>query len=78
MPVFDPMFTAATQTRQAFHLPLGIPHLQVVGMESYLNPFADQTASHRVGVAADMNRAAAIHPDLYTLAGVQPLRRQRP
>jgi hypothetical protein len=78
VPVLDAMFAAAAQTRQAFHLLLGVPHLEVVGMEAHFDPFADQPAGHRVGVADDVDRAAAIHAHRQALAGVKPLRRQRP
>ncbi len=77
VPVFDAMLAAAAQPRQAFHLLLGVPHVEVVGVNADLDPFADQTAGHRVGVAADVDRAAAIHTDSHALAGVEPLRRQR-
>lgn len=78
VPVVDAMLAPATQTRQAFHLLLGVPHLDVVGVDAGLDPFANQTAGHRVGVAAHVDRAAVIHPHRHALAGVQPLRRQRP
>jgi hypothetical protein len=77
VPVFDAMLAAATQTRQAFHLLLAVPDVEVVGVDADLDPFADQTAGHRVGVAADVDRAAAIHTDPHALAGVEALRRQR-
>jgi hypothetical protein len=77
VPVLDAMLASATQTRQAFHLLLGVPHVEVVGVDADLDPFADQTAGYRVGVAADMDGAAAIHPHAHALAGVEPLRRQR-
>jgi hypothetical protein len=77
MPVVDAMLAPATQTRQAFHLLLGVPDLDVVGVDAGLDPFADQTAGHRVGIAADVDRAAVIHPHRHALAGVEPLRRQR-
>lgn len=77
VPVMDAMLAPATQTRQVFHLLLGVPHLDVVGVDAGLDPFPDQTAGHRVGVAADVDRAAVIHPHRHALAGVEPLRRQR-
>jgi hypothetical protein len=78
VPVVDAMLAPAAQPRQAFHLPLGVPHLDVVGMDAGLDPFANQAAGHRVRVAADVDRAAVIHPHRHALAGVEPLRRQRP
>jgi hypothetical protein len=78
VPVVDAMLAPAAQARQAFHLLLGVPDLDVVGVDAGLDPFADQTAGHRVGVAADVDRAAVIHPHRHAPAGVEPLRRQRP
>jgi hypothetical protein len=75
VPVVDAMLAPAAQPRQAFHLLLGVPHLDVVGVDAGLDPFADQTAGHRVGVAADVDRAAVVHPHRHALAGVEPLRR---
>ena len=72
------MLAPAAQTRQAFHLLLGVPHLDVVGVDAGLDPFADETAGHRVRVAADVDGTAVIHPHGHAPAGVQPLRRQRP
>jgi len=78
VPVVDAMLAPAAQARQTFHLLLGVPHLDVVGMDAGLDPFTDQTARHRVGVADDVDGAAVIHPHRHALAGVEPLRRQRP
>lgn len=41
VPVTDVLLAAAAQARQAFHLTLGIPHLDVVGMQAGLDPFAN-------------------------------------
>jgi len=41
VPVLDAMLAAAAQTRQAFHLLLGVPNVEVVGMDADLDPFAD-------------------------------------
>jgi hypothetical protein len=78
VPVLDAMLAAATQTRQAFHLLLGVPNVEVVGVDARLDPFADQPAGDRVRVAADVDRAAALHTNRHTLTGVEPLGRQRP
>jgi hypothetical protein len=77
VPVLDPMFAATTQPRQTFHLFLGVPHFQMVGVQAHLDPFADQPARHRIRVAADVDRAAAIHTHRHALAGIEPLHRQR-
>jgi len=78
VPVDDAVLASTPQSRQVFHKLLGVPDLEVVGMHTRLDPLADQAAGHRVGVAADMDGAAAIdtHPDAF--ASVQTLGRQRP
>jgi hypothetical protein len=78
VPVLDAMLAAATQTRQAFHLLLGVPNVEVVGVDADLDAFADQPTGDRIRVAADVNRAAAVHAHRHTLAGVETLCRQRP
>ena len=77
VPVVDAMFAATTQPRQPFHLLLGVPHFEVVGVQTHLDPFADQPARHRIRVAADVNGAATIHTHRHALVGLQALRRQR-
>jgi hypothetical protein len=78
MPVLDAMLAAAAQARQAFHLLLGVPNVDVVGVDTGLDPFADQAAGHRVGVAENVDRAAAVHAYRHALTGVESLCRQRP
>jgi hypothetical protein len=78
MPVVDAMLAPTPQSRQAFHKLLGVPDLEVAGMPTCLDPLADQAAGHRVGVAADMDGAAAIDTHRQALASVQALGRQRP
>lgn len=75
MPVVDAMLASSTQSRQAFHKLLGVPDLEVVGMHTRLDPLADQAAGHRVGVAADMDGAAAIDTHRQALASIQALGR---
>jgi hypothetical protein len=77
VPVVDAMFASTTQPRQPFHLLLGVPHFEVVGVQAHLDPFADQPAGHRIGVIADVDRAATIHTHRQALAGIESLRRQR-
>ena len=72
------MLAPAPQPRQPLDQALGVPHLDVVGVQTRLHPFADQPAGHRVGVAADMDRAAAVHPHADALGGVEALPRERP
>lgn len=72
------MLASATQPRQTLDQALGVPDLEVVRVQTDLDLFPDQPAGHRVGVAADVDRAATIHPRRETLAGIQALLRQRP
>ena len=78
VPVGDPLLAPAAQARQALHQALGIPDLDVVGVQTGLDPFPDQPAGHRVGIAADVEGAARIHPHGEAPASVEALPRQRP
>lgn len=78
VPVVDAVLTAAAQAGQSLDSLLGIPNLDVVGVQAGLDPFADQPARHRVGVIADVDGAARIHTHLQAPGGVDPLGRQRP
>jgi hypothetical protein len=49
----------------------------VVGEKPRLDPFPDQPAGHRVGVADDVDGAAAVHPHPHALVGVEALPRER-
>jgi hypothetical protein len=77
MPVAAPVLAPATQPRQALDQALGVPDLDVVAVQACLDPLPDQPAGHRVGVAADVDGAAAVHPHGDALAGVEPLPGQR-
>jgi hypothetical protein len=77
VPVGDPVLATTPQTRQFFDAPLGVPHLDPLGVDPGLDPFADEPAGHRVGVALDVAGAAAIHPHLLPLARLQTPSRQR-
>jgi hypothetical protein len=78
VPVRDAVLAPAAQPRQALHEVLGIPDLDLVGVQPRFHPLADQPAGHRVGIAADMDGAAGIDPHLEPLAGVEALPGQRP
>lgn len=78
VPVGDAVLAPATQPRQPLDQALGVPDLDVVGVQSRLDPFPDQPAGHRVRVAAHVDRAATVHPHTHALAGVEALPRQRP
>jgi hypothetical protein len=78
VPVVDAVLAPAAQAWQPLDPLLGIPDLDVVGVQAGLDPFADQPARHRVGVAADVDGAARIHPHLHAPGCVEPSGRQRP
>jgi hypothetical protein len=78
VPVVDAVLAPATQPGTAFDEALAVPDLEVVGVQANLDPFADQAARHRVGVAANVEGAPRIHSHFEALACVDPLGRQRP
>lgn len=78
VPVFDAMLAPAPQPRQPLDPPLRIPDLDMVGVQAGLDPFADQPAGHRIGVAGDVDGAARIHSHMNALTCVHTLARQRP
>jgi hypothetical protein len=78
VPVVHAVFVAAAQPGQHLHPPSGIPDFHVLDRQPYLNVLTDQPAGHRVAVAADVDEAAAIHPQPQPLARLQPPCRQRP
>jgi hypothetical protein len=78
VPVVDAVVAPAPQARQTLDLPLGIPDLDVVGVQARFDPFPDQPARHRVGVARDVDGAARIHAYAPALARLDPPRRERP
>jgi hypothetical protein len=77
VPVVDPVVPPTPQARQALDLSLGIPNFDVVGVQAGLDPFADQPAGDRVGVAGDVNGAARTHSYINTLTCVNTSFRQR-
>jgi hypothetical protein len=77
VPVGDAVLATTTQPRQLLDLPLGVPDLDPLGVDPGLDPLADQPAGHRVGVARDVDGAAAIDTHHLPLARLQPTSRQR-
>jgi hypothetical protein len=49
----------------------------MLGVQPHLDPLADQTARHRVGVPTHVDRAARIHLHLDAARRLEPARRQR-
>jgi hypothetical protein len=74
--VLDAVLAASPQTRQRLHQPLRVPHLDPLGIQPGLDPLADETARHRVGVAQDVDRAARVHPQQEPPARLEAVLRQ--
>jgi hypothetical protein len=77
VPVRDPVLAATPQPRHPFHQLLRVPHLHMLGMQSHLDPLADQSTRHRVRVPADVDRAPRVHLRLDAARRLEPTRRQR-
>jgi hypothetical protein len=78
VPVVDAMLVLATQPRQHQHRLLPVTHVDVLGANPGLNPFADQTRRHRVRVLQYADRAARHHLHHQPLQRLQTPVRQRP
>jgi hypothetical protein len=66
----------ASESRQGGQLPGPVPGVEGLGPDVDIHPFADQAAWQRVGVAADVDRAARIDPRLEPSGHLQPSGRQ--
>jgi hypothetical protein len=77
VPIDDAVLAPTPQPRQAFQQTPGVPHLDVLGVQPGLDPFADQSAGHRIDVVADVDGAARIDTHSQAPARLQPLRRER-
>jgi hypothetical protein len=77
MPVIDVPLAAAVQPRQRGHLLLGVPHFQMLQVDAHLDPLADQSAVHRIGVVLHVDDAAVRYGHHQPFAGLQPACRQR-
>lgn len=78
VPVVDQVLVPTAQTRQPLQPLLGVPHVQMLGVQPHLDRFTEQPARHRIGVPLDVDCAAAVHPTPDLLERLQPQRRQRP
>ena len=75
--ILDVALVSSTQPRHVLHQLLGVPHLQVLDVETNLHLVADEPAWHRVTVPFDMDHAARIDTRREPAARFQPTRRQR-
>ena len=77
VPVVDAVLPATPQARHPVHHLLRVPHFHLLGIQPHLDPFTDQSARHRVHVAARADRAARIHLRLDPARRLESTRRQR-
>jgi hypothetical protein len=74
--VLDAMPAPTSEPRQGVQFPGPVPDVEGLGPDVDIDPFADQSAGQRVGVAADVDRAARIDPRLEPSGHLQPSGRQ--
>jgi hypothetical protein len=74
--VLDAMLAPASQSRQGVELSGPVPDLERLGSDVNIDPLADQPAGQRIGVAADVDRAARIDPRFEPSGHLQSARRQ--
>jgi hypothetical protein len=60
VPVVDGVLVATDQPRPRLHVAVGVPDLDAVGEQPGFDPFADQPAVDRIGVAMDVDQAAGV------------------
>jgi len=77
VPVVHALLVPAAQTWLPLDQLLGVPHLDLLGIQADLDFLADQPAGHRVTVPLDVNQAALVHATTSPLACFQPSCRQR-
>jgi hypothetical protein len=70
------MLASASESRKGVQLPGPVPDVERFGPDVNINPFADQSARQRIGVAADVDRAPRIDPRLEPSGHLQPASRQ--
>jgi hypothetical protein len=74
--VLDAVLPPAAEPGQGLDLAGPVPDVECLGPDVDVDQFADQSARHRVGVAADVDRAPRIDPRLDPAAHLQPPCRQ--
>jgi hypothetical protein len=75
--ILDVALVSSTQPRHVLHQLLGVPHFQVLDVETDFHLVADQPTWHRVTVPFDVDHAARIDTRHEPAARFQPTRRQR-
>jgi len=74
--VLDAMLAPTSEPRQGVQFPGPVPEVEGLGPDVDIDLFADQPAGQRVGIAADVDRAARIDPRLEPSGHLQPSGRQ--
>jgi hypothetical protein len=77
MMVIDPMLASPSEPGQGVDLPGSVPDVEGLGPDVDIHLHANQSAGQRVGVAADVDRAPRIDPNLEPSGHLQPASRQR-
>jgi hypothetical protein len=72
VPIMDGVLVATDQPRPRLHVVVGVPDLDAVGEQPGFDPFADQPAMDRIGVALDVNQAAGVDAAADLQATVDP------
>jgi hypothetical protein len=72
VPIVDGVLVPADQPRQCVHGTIGVPDLDAIGEQPGLDPFADQPAVDRIGVALDVDQAAGVDAAADLQATVDP------
>jgi hypothetical protein len=75
--VIDAMLASASEPRQGIQLPGPVPDVEGLGPDVDIDLLADQPTGQRVGVAADVDRAARIDPGFEPSGHLKPASRQR-
>jgi hypothetical protein len=72
VPVVDGVLVPADQPRQCVHGTVRMPDLDTVGEQAGFDPFTDQPAVDRIGVAPDVDQAAGVDAAADLQATVEP------
>lgn len=78
MPIIHRVPVSADQSRQRIDEVVRVPDLDPVGEQPGFDPFADESAVHRVDVAVDVDQAAGVDATGHLQTRRNPLGRQRP
>lgn len=77
MAVVDGVLAVARQTRHRLNLASRPPDFNFIGVDHDIDLHADQATGNRIGVAADLNRAAAVNLDSADMSPMIELARRQ-